>query len=158
MIALRKITQDEFTVFSEYFIDDYSKEISENYGHSITKACELAEQSLQESFPNGVDNSTHDLLCIVLVINVIPTVVGYLWHKVDLSKKSTFIYDFYIAEKYRGKGLGKQAIIKLESQLQSLHISQIQLRVAFHNKRAFKLYKEIGFAITRYNMSKLINN
>jgi len=158
MIDLRKITEDEFAAFSEYFIADYSKEIFENYGYSITKACELAEQSLRESFPNGVEHSEHDLLCIVQVINTLPTVTGYLWHKVNISKKSTFIYDFYIDEKYRGKGIGKQAINALEGQLKHQKIFEIQLRVAFHNKRAFKLYKEVGFNITGYNMSKLISH
>ncbi|KUI99598.1 acetyltransferase [Vibrio sp. MEBiC08052] len=44
----------------------------------------------------------------------------------------------------------------LEKQLQEVGITQIKLRVAYQNERALKLYQEVGFVITGFNMSKKI--
>lgn len=83
--------------------------------------------------------------------------MGYLWHSIKMSDKSTFIYDFFVSSEYRGFGFGTQSISALETQLQTIGISQIKLRVAYHNERALKLYKDVGFEITGFNMSKKIS-
>ncbi|QUM88952.1 GNAT family N-acetyltransferase [Moritella sp. 36] len=153
MIQLRPMTSDEYPAYCDYFIDDYSHEISQNYGHAMDRAVELAQQDLIRCFPNGLETNEHELLCIESESNL----VGYLWHSIKVSDKSTFIYDFFIFPNSRNKGYGKLAIKALESQLKSIGIEQIKLRVAYHNQRALKLYQEVGFAISGYNMSKKIS-
>ena len=152
MIQLLPMTSDEYPAYCDYFIDDYSHEISQNYGHSMDRAVELAQQDLIRCFPNGLETNEHELLCIESESNL----VGYLWHSIKVSDKSTFIYDFFIFSDHRNIGYGKLAIKALESQLQLIGIEQIKLRVAYHNQRALKLYQEVGFAISGYNMSKKI--
>ena len=124
----------------------------------MDRAIELAEQDLIRSFPNGLETNEHDLLCIEFTSEseVKSEVVGYLWHSIKASDKSTFIYDFFIFSNYRNNGYGKLAIKALESQLQIIGIEQIKLRVAYQNQRALKLYQEVGFVISGYNMSKKI--
>ncbi|MFA0372910.1 GNAT family N-acetyltransferase, partial [Vibrio sp. 10N.222.54.F6] len=104
------------------------------------------------SFPNGLETNVHALLCVESGSEL----VGYLWHSINAADKSTFIYDFFIFPNFRNNGYGKLAISVLESQLKSVCIEQIKLRVAYQNQRALKLYQEIGFAISGYNMSKKI--
>ena len=152
MIQLRPMTSNEYPAYCDYFIDDYSREIAENYGHSMDRARELANQDLLRSFPNGLETNDHELLCIEAGSKL----VGYLWHSINENDKSTFIYDFFIFPNCRNNGYGKLAIIALESQLKSIDIEQIKLRVAYQNQRALKLYQEVGFAISGYNMSKKI--
>ncbi|MBU2933313.1 GNAT family N-acetyltransferase [Vibrio cyclitrophicus] len=152
MIKLRPMTSSEYPAYCDYFIDDYSREIVENYGHSLDRAIELANQDLFRSFPNGLETNDHALLCVESGSEL----VGYLWHSINAADKSTFIYDFFIFPNFRNNGYGKLAISVLESQLKSVGIEQIKLRVAYQNKRALKLYQEIGFAISGYNMSKKI--
>ncbi|MEZ8339282.1 GNAT family N-acetyltransferase [Vibrio cyclitrophicus] len=152
MIKLRPMTSSEYPAYCDYFIDDYSREIVENYGHSLDRAIELANQDLLRSFPNGLETNDHALLCVESGSEL----VGYLWHSINAADKSTFIYDFFIFPNFRNNGYGKLAISVLESQLKSVGIEQIKLRVAYQNKRALKLYQEIGFAISGYNMSKKI--
>ena len=158
MIQLRPMISAEYPGYCDYFIDDYSREIAENYGYSMDRAIELAEQDLIRSFPNGLETNEHDLLCIEFTSEseVKSEVVGYLWHSIKASDKSTFIYDFFIFSNQRNNGYGKQAIKALESQLQIIGIEQIKLRVAYQNQRALKLYQEVGFVISGYNMSKKI--
>ncbi|MFC1235009.1 GNAT family N-acetyltransferase [Vibrio sp. F74] len=154
MVVLREMRQEEYPVYCEYFIDDYSQEIALNYGHSMDVSIELAKKDLNKNFPTGLDNNNQSLLCIDADINGTPCLVGYLWHSINTADGSTFIYDFFIADEYRGKGLGKQAMSALERQLHSVGIKQIKLRVAYQNKRALKLYQDVGFVITGINMSK----
>ena len=150
MIQLRPMTSSEYPAYCDYFIDDYSREIAENYGHSMDRAIELANQDLLRSFPNGLETNDHELLCIESGSELI----GYLWHSINTSDKSTFIYDFFIFSSSRNHGYGKSAISALESQLKSIGIEQIKLRVAYQNQRALKLYQDVGFSISGYNMSK----
>ncbi|MEZ8814994.1 GNAT family N-acetyltransferase [Vibrio cyclitrophicus] len=152
MIKLRPMTSSEYPAYCDYFIDDYSREIVENYGHSLDRAIELANQDLLRSFPNSLETNDHALLCVESGSEL----VGYLWHSINAADKSTFIYDFFIFPNFRNNGYGKLAISVLESQLKSVGIEQIKLRVAYQNQRALKLYQEIGFAISGYNMSKKI--
>ncbi|GGB21891.1 GNAT family N-acetyltransferase [Agarivorans gilvus] len=154
MLVLREMRLEEFPAYRDYFIDDYSKEISENYGHSMDVAIQLAETELNCCFPNGVETAAHSLLCIEITVNHKPQLLGYLWHSPNQNDSATFIYDFYISSEYRGLGYGTQVISELEKQLLAQGIKQIKLRVAYHNERALKLYKELGFAITGFNLSK----
>ncbi|MGR6838009.1 GNAT family N-acetyltransferase [Aliivibrio wodanis] len=152
MIQLRPMTTNEYPAYCDYFIDDYSREIAENYGHSMDRALELANQDLLRSFPNGLETNDHELLCIESGSEL----VGYLWHSINANDASTFIYDFFIFPNCRNNGYGKLAITALELQLKSIGIEQIKLRVAYQNQRALKLYQEVGFSISGYNMSKKI--
>ena len=43
MIKLSPMTASEYPAYCDYFIDDYSREIAENYGHSIDRAIELGK-------------------------------------------------------------------------------------------------------------------
>lgn len=152
MIQLRAMTANEYPAYCDYFIDDYSREIVENYGHSMDRAVELAKQDLLRSFPNGLETNEHELLCIEFDSEVI----GYLWHSINVDEKSTFIYDFFIFLNSRNNGYGKWAMRALELKLKPLGIEQIKLRVAYQNQRALKLYQKVGFTISGYNMSKKI--
>ncbi|WP_353851248.1 GNAT family N-acetyltransferase [Aeromonas sp.] len=107
---------------------------------------------LPPCFPNGLETDKHELLCIESDSEL----VGYLWHSINTDDKSTFIYDFFIFSNRRNNGYGKLAISAFESKLTSIGIEQIKLRVAYHNQRALKLYQEVGFAISGYNLSKKI--
>lgn len=156
MVNLRSMRSNEFPAYCDYFVADYSKEIALNYGHSLAVAIDLAKQSVADSFPNGIDSNKHELLCIEITSETELKVIGYLWHSVVIDESSTFIYDFYIDDKYRGNGYGKKALQQLELLLAGIGIKQIKLRVAYHNQRALRLYQAVGFTISGYNMSKTI--
>lgn len=157
MVVLRKMRKEEYPAYCQYFVSDYSKEIAANYGHSMALATELAEKELHRCFPDGLAGTDHSLMCIDGEVEGKLVLVGYLWHAINCNDSSTFIYDFFISEEHRSRGFGRQAMLVLESQLQTAGINQIKLRVAYHNERALKLYKEVGFVVTGFNMSKTIS-
>ena len=156
MVVLREMRKEEFAAYCQYFVDDYSQEIAVNYGHPMKLAIDLAKKELNRSFPNGLESNEHSLLCIDTKSGGKSKLVGYLWHSIKVEDSSTFIYDFFVFPEYRGEGVGTDAILELEKQLKAKGINQIKLRVAYHNERALKLYKEVGFIVTGYSMSKSI--
>ena len=148
--------QEEFPGYKEYFIQDYGKEISENYNHSIEKGILLAQQELEEDLPFNVATIDHYLMCIEINTEVDTILIGYLWYNHNKNKISAFIYDFYIFPEYQNKGYGTATVKALEKRLSYDGVKEIKLRVAFENNRALNLYKKIGFKITGYNMIKKI--
>jgi ribosomal protein S18 acetylase RimI-like enzyme len=154
--VLRKMRQEEFLSYRDYFIADYSQEISLNYSRTMADSVSIAEQDLLCSFPDGVESKGQELVCIEAKVAGQIIVVGYLWYTINIEDQTAFICDFYITEPHRSKQFGRHAMSELEEQLKNNGIHQIKLRVAYYNKRAFALYEKIGFVVTGYNMSKNI--
>ncbi|KJY91434.1 acetyltransferase [Vibrio neptunius] len=157
MVKLREMRSEEFAGFYHYAAEAYAQDIAENQGHAAEKSLELAHHALERCFPDGVETKSQSLLCIDSEQEGASVLAGYLWHCVNQQEGSTFIYDFYVIEAFRGKGIGSKAIELLEAKMENVGIKQIKLRVAFNNERARKLYEELGFVVTGYNMSKVIN-
>lgn len=158
MISFNYLSKKEFDQYSHYFIADYSKEISENYGYSIERSVSQAELELQQEFPDGVAQPGNFLLSIQLTGVQQPLTIGYLWYFFKEKSGHAFICDFYILENYRNRGYGKAAIDALQHILLESGVLEIRLRVANTNPRALKLYKEIGFAVTGINMMKRLES
>jgi ribosomal protein S18 acetylase RimI-like enzyme len=161
MIKLRKMREDEFPAYRNYFIADYGGEISRNYAKPLKHALKLAEEDIDASLPQGPLTPGNELMCIEPGDSS-PTakqrtcLLGYLWYTVQENNAAAFICDFFIDEKFRGSGYGKSALSALEESLASLGVTQIKLRVAYDNKRAQKLYETAGYKISGINMAKNI--
>ena len=158
-VRLLPMSEQHYPTYCAYFIEDYAQDLASNHGHDLPTARHKAEQSLQQSLPQGPATPGHSLLCILRdeaaggAGDESPP-LGYLWHAIDATAGATFIYDFYIDPAQRGQGYGKAAMQALEETVRAMGIQQIKLRVAHDNPRALALYQELGFAITGYNMIK----
>jgi ribosomal protein S18 acetylase RimI-like enzyme len=163
MIKLRKMREEEFSAYREYFIADYGGEISRNYAKPLDRALKLAEEDIDASLPQGPLTPDNELMCIDLCDSN-PNeagrtrLLGYLWYTLQEDKAAAFICDFFIDEEYRGSGHGKSALGTLEQSLHLQGVTQIKLRVAHDNKRAQKLYETVGYKITGVNMAKNIHS
>ena len=61
------------------------------------------------------------------------------------SAPARYLYRFGIAVEYRGKGLGKQALGKIEALCGALGARYLRLYVAYENQPAMGLYRKAGF-------------
>lgn len=152
MISFRPMQENEFSLYTEYFIADYAHEISENYGLPLADSLEQAKKTIETSFPQGAQTDGEALLCIVKARKII----GYIWYRPDPTRTSVYIYDFHILPDQQGQGYGKQALKTLEDNLSQQGFKQIKLRVAADNKRAQHVYETNGFRVTGLNMNKTI--
>ena len=156
MIALRPMQDTEYLAYLDYFIPDYAVEISSNYGLSEAASLAQAKREIAADLPDGVNTQGQVLLCLIDESDNSEALIGYLWYKPDAEMRSVFICDFYILASYQGRGLGKQALAALESELKGQGFEQIKLRVAEDNRRARHVYEATGFRVTGVNMSKAI--
>ena len=152
-ITLRPMLVDEFPSYRDYFVVDYAQEIAINYGYTLEKSRTIAREELAIDLPQTVNTPNHVLLCIE---DGNGKTVGYLWYKLLDNGTAVFILDFIIFESFRKMGYGKAAMGRLEKQLSHAGVEQIKLRVAFENKGALRLYENVGFNVTGYNMIKHI--
>jgi len=65
-----------------------------------------------------------------------------------------FIYDIFVEEKSRGKGIGKILMEKAESYCREKGYSRISLMVSTYNEPAIRLYTRMGFKTEQTYMGK----
>ena len=153
MIKFTKLSKIEFEKYKEIFIEEEALEVSENYKYTLEQAKENAVKDFEKYFPNDTTKENEFLVGISSNINGNNKILGYLWY--SISNDYIFILDFFVHTEYRSKGYGTQTIEQLQNISLDKDIHQIRLRVARSNKRAFKLYNELGFITTGTNMMKL---
>ncbi|WP_273835158.1 GNAT family N-acetyltransferase [Guptibacillus sedimenti] len=68
------------------------------------------------------------------------------------DKKLGFIYELFVIEEYRGKGISKQLIKTGVEQLKQEGYSEIRLSV-FDGNQAIKIYENLGFKNRTISMS-----
>lgn len=84
--------------------------------------------------------------------------VGALWLKVeDDGRPVGFIYDIFLEEAHRGKGLGKASIRAVEELAKEKGLRALYLHVFAHNPVAVHLYQGAGFKVKSMNMEKRLD-
>ena len=85
-------------------------------------------------------------------------IVGYVILTFSFSfeykGKIAFLDELYISEKFRGKGIGKQAMTFIKKQTTELNLKLIYLEVENHNVNAQKLYLANDFEIHNRKLLK----
>ncbi|KAA0542752.1 GNAT family N-acetyltransferase [Bacillus sp. BGMRC 2118] len=152
-IVLREMSKKEFNIYFKDKVERYSEVLSANVHElssedSFSKAC----KQLNDLLPKGIETSKHHLFNIFIYDQLI----GYVWLKVEKEKKSAFLYEIYILEKYRGKGFGTRVMENVEEWLEQEGVYYFKLHVFGSNDGARKLYEELGFEIAGINMLKTI--
>lgn len=158
MVMFRPMLSHEFLAFVEYFVADYANEIASNYRLSPADALLQARRETESSFPDGEKSAGQVVLCITQTRQGEEQHIGYLWYKPDAQLKSIYINDFYLFPKFRGLGLGSEAMKCLEGRLIQEGYKQIKLRVAADNRRARQVYESNGFGVTGINMNKILGS
>ncbi len=78
------------------------------------------------------------------------SVVAYLAVTLGFSfeyrGRDAFIDEVFVAEEYRGQGLGREAIDVAEAYCRALGVKALHLEVERHRERARGLYERAGFA------------
>jgi ribosomal protein S18 acetylase RimI-like enzyme len=65
-----------------------------------------------------------------------------------------FIYDIFVKEEFRGKGIGKKLLDKADEYCRKNGYSRIGLEVSTANESAINLYNKAGFKSERMYMAK----
>jgi ribosomal protein S18 acetylase RimI-like enzyme len=89
------------------------------------------------------------------------TFLGYLWigegSNMMSGLKHGYIYDVFVNEEFRGKGIGRMLVEKAESYCREKRYSRILLMVSVNNETAIKLYDKMGFKAEQTYMAKALD-
>ncbi len=89
-------------------------------------------------------------------------VIGYfavtLGFSLEYRGRDAFVDELFIAEEFRGKGLGGKALEIAESYCRERGVKALHLEVERHRNTAFDLYRRSGFKDDdRHLMTKFLN-
>ena len=150
--------EDEWPAFVEVGKRQYAADMVENGGMTPQAAAEKAEQDFAGLLPEGLATEGHFIYAIEDAETGSP--VGRLWFAVRevWGESVAFLYDVYLEESVRGRGLGKQAMLLLEEEARARGLTRVSLNVFGGNTVARSLYRALGYAENAVWMSKALSS
>jgi len=154
MITLRKMNEEEFMAFLARSIPEYASEKVKAGNWNAQEAEERSRQEHAGLLPQGLATPNHHLYTIEM--DGVPT--GDMWLAVDErgNQRRGFIYDVYVVEAYRRRGVALAAMLLLEEEAAKLSLHSLGLHVFGYNTAARALYEKQGYEVTNINMSKVL--
>ena len=142
-ITLRPIKDEEFDEWINISINHQAKDQSSVNGKTISEETEELNKMLPIILPNGLNTKHHHFYVIDTLDK---SNIGFIWlgKLPQLDDSSMFLFDIYINNEYRSKGIGRIAMKKLEEIVKSLHCNKVVLNV-FKNNYAKSLYESLGY-------------
>jgi ribosomal protein S18 acetylase RimI-like enzyme len=154
-LALRPLREDEFEDYVARGRESYARDMVDSGGIPEEAARAKAEHDWQHLLPDNL--ASPGQFIFALEDTATGERVGDLWiaeRPSDFGDKAAFIYSIEIFEQFRGHGLGRQAMLRLEDEVRSRGLNRIALNVFGGNEVARSLYRSVGYAETAVFMSK----
>ena len=151
--VVRPLREDEYDVFIEramaFYVDDMVRA-----GIDPDVAQAKADKDLPQLLPDGLATRNHFLYAV----EDDGRFAGYLWlcDRDGELGHSLFVYAVEIDEEFRGRGLGRAAMVFAEEEARRLGIAKVALNVFGGNEVARGLYLSLGYAETAVHMEKRV--
>lgn len=152
-MILRQMKLDELPIYRQIAITEYAKDLAESRKCSFEEGLARSTELIDSTLSHGIDTPSNRLN--IMTAEEGDIVFGYLW--ITVSEKTAWVYDIYIHPEWRGKGYGRTALEEMNKRLFAAGILEVGLRVAANNGRAKKLYEQLGFEMTGFNLSKRLS-
>ena len=151
-VSLRPLRADEYPAFVATSKAGYAQAIEEQAGYTAEYARQRAEDDFANILPAGLATAGH----AITVIEAEGEAVGRLWlaEREMGAQRVLFIYDIEIDEAFRGRGLGRAAMLLAEEQARQRGITRVSLNVFGGNEVARKLYRSLGYVESSVQMAK----
>ncbi len=151
MVALRPMTEAEYTPYIAYLREDYAQERAKSGETPIEEERELSNKQIDGLIPQGLATPNHYFWTVT---DEGGAAIGSLWVFVEPEKGRAFIYDIALFEAQRGKGYGRQTLDVLESTVRPMGVRRIALNVFGKNAVARHLYDTAGYYVVATAMQK----
>ena len=157
-IRLRPLREDEFPAILSEGKRSYADDIAAHGDMTRAEAEAKAQRDFAWLLPNGLSTKGH----FILVIEDAATGerVGELWFasKRRGERECAFLYSIEIDEPFRGRGLGRLAMLMLEDEVRARGLTRIDLNVFGGNEVARSLYRSLGYAEWAVQMGKELSS
>jgi RimJ/RimL family protein N-acetyltransferase len=156
IVNLRAMTPEEFVPYEEADAHHYAENMVRAGFWSPEGAFSKAKDIHANLLPDDVHTRGHLFFVIEDIQN--KESIGVIWLFIDHETEppSGFIYDLLLHAQFRGRGLGKQAMLALEQKARDLGLSSLTLNVFEDNTVAKALYASLGYQIQSSNMRKVL--
>ena len=107
----------------------------------------ITEAKIAERVTNGANSDGADTYIYKIVSGNTNEMIGTIeLFRINREKKTATIGRFLISEKFRGKGLGKNALnLLVDKGFKEFGLEEMNLRVFDFNEGAIKCYEKVGF-------------
>src|SRR3989344_1980328 len=151
-IEIKKATKKDkdSLLILRYLLRKYENNVENREGISIKKILEDKGE-----IEDGLNSSKVSFF--IAYYKNIP--VGYTKLKIKriLGEVMGHVGGFFILDKFRNKGLGKKLMKSLVNILKKKKIKKISVEVYKKNKIGIKVYKKLGFKISKYDPNSKIS-
>ena len=144
-LRLRPMSPDEFGPWRAFAMGDFAAELERNLRIPAEAAHQKAENDFITALPGGLATPGH-------WIDVVEDAesgerLGVLWFGPGFRGEpgTLWLFDIWLEEKARGKGLGRELMQLLEDEARVLGKTRIELNVFADNARARALYGSLGY-------------
>ena len=151
--VIRPLREDEYDGFvargMAFYVDDM---VRAGIDRSVAQA--KADTDLPQLLPDGLATPNH----YMYAIEDDGRFAGYLWlcDRDGELGHSLFVYAVEIDREFRGRGLGRAAMVFAEEEAQRLGIAKVALNVFGGNEVARGLYLSLGYTETAVHMEKRV--
>ena len=153
MPDIRPLREDEYDGFIArglaFYVEDM---VRAGVDREVAQA--KADKDLPQLLPDGLATPSHSMYAI----EDEGRFAGYLWlcDRDGELGHSLFVYAVEIDEAFRGRGLGRAAMVFAEQEAQRLGIAKVALNVFGGNEVARGLYLSLGYLETAVHMEKRV--
>jgi GNAT superfamily N-acetyltransferase len=151
--VIRPLREDEYDAFivrgMAFYVDDM---VRAGIDRDVAQA--KADKDFPQLLPDGLATSDH----YMYAIEDEGRFAGYLWlcDRDGELGHSLFVYAVEVDEEFRGRGLGRTAMVFAEQEARRLGIDRVALNVFGGNAVARHLYLSLGYRETAVHMEKPI--
>ena len=154
-IRLRPLREDEFDAYFAHGRMAYARDMVDQAGLSREAAEAKAEHDWTSLLGQGLSSSGQFLFAVEDAAT--GERVGDLWYaerEDESGGNAAFVYSVEIFESFRGRGLGRRAMLLIEEHARSRGLTQISLTVFGGNDVARSLYRSLDYSETAVFMAK----
>jgi ribosomal protein S18 acetylase RimI-like enzyme len=155
-LRLRPLRDEEFPEFLEFLRREYVRGMVEDAGMSREAAEQKAISDHASAFPGGKRQAQHRIY-LIEAAETDERVGHVFWAPRQPPGSETmraYLYELFIAERFRRQGLGRQAMELFEAQARDEGLPAVDLNVWGGNEPARALYRSLGYAERAVLMSK----
>jgi ribosomal protein S18 acetylase RimI-like enzyme len=139
------MSPDEFGPWRVFALDEFTAELELNLQIPSEDARRKAERDFTTELPGGLGTPGHWIDVVEDAEN--GERLGILWFGPGFRGEpgTLWLFDIWLEEQARGKGLGRELMQLLEDEARTLGKTRIELNVFANNVRARALYESLGY-------------
>lgn len=154
-VRLRPLEPSELGALIERIVASYGDERARAAEAPSEAGRRNARLQIASLLPLGLATPNHHLFAALEG----EAIVGHLWlAMVDYDGfPSAYVYDLWLDDAARGRGLGRRVMELAEAAARRLGARDLELHVFAHNARARRLYESLDYRVTGVVMRKRLS-